>query len=212
MAMSRGLQGPGPYERPHPDGRRNEQGFRIDPEVEAQPEIRRAVVSALVEHEPGVLAKVSGLFARRQFNIEELTVGAIQNEDYARITLVVEEPEPGIEQVRKQLAKLVPVVSVDELDADAIQREIALVKVEGDDPADVKATAEMYDASVVDSTEGTVTLEITGSEGKVDAAIESFERFGVREIARAGTVALERGAEETARKRPPVATDETGDT
>jgi len=212
MAMSRGLQGPGPYERPHPDGRRNEQGFRIDPEVEARPETRRAVLSALVEHEPGVLAKVSGLFARRQFNIEELTVGAIQNEDYARITLVVEEPEPGIEQVRKQLAKLVPVVSVDELDADAIQREIALVKVEGDDPADVKATAEMYDASVVDSTEGTVTLEITGSEGKVDAAIESFERFGVREIARAGTVALERGAEETARKRPPVATDETGDT
>jgi acetolactate synthase-1/3 small subunit len=209
--MSRGLQGPGPYDRPHPEGRRNEQGFRIDPEVEARPETRRAVLSALVEHEPGVLAKVSGLFARRQFNIEELTVGAIQNEDYARITLVVEEPEPGIEQVRKQLAKLVPVVSVDELDADAIQREIALVKVEGDDPAGVKAMAEMYDATVVDSTERTVSLEITGSEGKVDAAIESFERFGVREIARAGTVALERGATETAHKRSRVASEETGD-
>jgi len=209
--MSRGLKGPGPHDRPHPDGRRNEQGFRIDPEVEAEPDTRRAVLSALVEHEPGVLAKVSGLFARRQFNIEELTVGAIGNHDYARITLVVEEPEPGIEQVRKQLAKLVPVLSVDELDADAIQREIALVKVGGEEPADVKAMAEMYDATVVDSSEGTVTLEITGSEGKVDAAIESFERFGVREIARAGTVALERGADETARKRPPVASDETGD-
>jgi acetolactate synthase-1/3 small subunit len=158
-----------------------------------------------------VLAKVSGLFARRQFNIEGLTVGAIQDEDYARITLVVEEPEPGIDQVEKQLAKLVPVVSVNELDADAIQREIALVKVEGEDTADVKAMAEMYDATVVDSTGGTITVEVTGSEGKVEAAIESFERFGVREIARAGTVALERGAEETARKRPPAASEETED-
>ena len=85
------------------------------------------------------------------------------------------------------------------------------MKVEGEDLADVKAMAEMYDATVVDSTGGTITVEVTGSEGKVEAAIESFERFGVREIARAGTVALERGARETARKRPQAATDGTGD-
>jgi acetolactate synthase-1/3 small subunit len=197
--MSRGLQGPGPHDRPHPEGRRNDQGFRIDPEVEAKPETRRAVVSALVEHEPGVLAKVSGLFARRQFNIEELTVGATQNDDYARITLVVEESEPGIDQVTKQLQKLVPVISVTELDGDAIQREIALVKVEGDEPDEVLAVAEMYDADVVDSTGGTVTIELTGSKQKMEAALSTFERFGVREVARAGTVALERGAKETAR-------------
>jgi acetolactate synthase-1/3 small subunit len=197
--MSRGLQGPDPYDRPHPEGRRNDQGFRIDPEVEAQPEVRRAVVSALVEHEPGVLAKVSGLFARRQFNIEELTVGATQNNDYARITLVVEESEPGIDQVTKQLEKLVPVLSVRELDDDAIQREIALVKVDGGKPDKVLAIAEMYDGDVVDSTGGTVTIELTGSKQKIEAALNSFERFGVREVARAGTVALERGDRDTAR-------------
>ena len=209
--MSRGLQGPGPYDRPHPEGRRNDQGFRIDPEVEAQPEIRRAVVSALVEHEPGVLAKVSGLFARRQFNIEELTVGATQNEDYARITLVVEEPDPGIDQVAKQLQKLVPVISVNELDPDAIHREIALVKVDGEDPDEVLAVAEMYDGEIVDSTNGTVTIELTGSEQKIEAALDTFERFGVREIARAGTVALERGRKETARKKGSATTHDTED-
>jgi acetolactate synthase-1/3 small subunit len=217
--MSRGLQGPAPHDRPHPEGRRNSQGFRIDPEVEAEPETRRAVVSALVEHEPGVLAKVSGLFARRQFNIEELTVGATQNEDYARITLVVEESDPGIDQVEKQLQKLVPVIAVNELDPDAIHREIALVKVDGEDPDDVLATAEMYDGTVVDSTDGTVTIELTGSEQKIEAALDTFERFGVREIARAGTVALERGDKETARDTGKTArgkgsatVDEPGDT
>jgi len=209
--MSRGLQGPGPHDRPHPEGRRNDQGFRIDPEVEAQPEIRRAVVSALVEHEPGVLATVSGLFARRQFNIEELTVGATQDDDYARITLVVEEPDPGIDQVAKQLRKLVPVISVTELDDDAIQREIALVKIDGEEPEEVLATAEMYDAEVVDSTGGTVTVELTGSERKIEAALDTFERYGVREIARAGTVALERGEKETARGKGSATTDDTED-
>jgi acetolactate synthase-1/3 small subunit len=209
--MSRGLKGPGPHDRPHPDGRRNDQGFRIDPEVEAQPDTRRAVVSALVEHEPGVLAKVSGLFARRQFNIEELTVGATQNEDYARITLVVEESEPGIDQVTKQLGKLVPVLSVNELQADAIQREIALVKVDGEKPDEVLAVAEMYDGEIVDSTDGTVTIELTGSERKMEAALDTFERFGVREIARAGTVALERGDKETARGKGSATVDDTRD-
>ena len=196
--MSRGLEGPAPHDRPHPDGRRNDQGFRIDPEVEAQPETRRAVVSALVEHEPGVLAKVSGLFARRQFNIEELTVGATMDDDYARVTLVVEESEPGIDQVTKQLGKLVPVISVNELEADAIQREIALLKVDGEKPDEVLAVAEMYDGEVVDATGETVTVELTGSKQKMEAALDTFERFGVREVARAGTVALERGDRETA--------------
>jgi len=195
--MSSEIDSPGPMDRPQPAGRRNTQGIRIDPEVEAEPPVRRAVLSALVAHEPGVLAKVSGLFARRQFNIEELTVGATQDPELARITLVVEEHEPGIEQVKKQLSKLLPVRTVRELDPDAIRREIALVKVEGDAPHDVKAIADMYDAKVVDSSEGTVTLELTGSRGKIEAAIETLDRFGIREVARAGTVALERGAEET---------------
>ena len=195
--MSSEIDSPGPNERPQPEGRRNTQGIRIDPEVEAEPPVRRSVLSALVEHEPGVLAKVSGLFARRQFNIEELTVGATQDPELARITLVVEEHEPGIEQVKKQLSKLLPVRTVRELDPDAIRREIALVKVDCESPQDVKAIADMYGAKVVDSSEGTATLELTGSRGKIEAAIETLDRFDIREVARAGTVALERGAEET---------------
>ena len=195
--MSSGLQGPNPSERTQPEGRRNSQGIRIDPEVEAEPPERRAVISALVEHEPGVLAKVSGLFARRQFNIESLTVGPTENEDHARITLVVEETDPGVEQVKKQLAKQLPVLAVDELDPDAIRRELALIKVSGDRPDEVSAVAEMYDASAVDSTGGTITVELTGSRNKIEAAIETFERFEIEEIARTGAVALERGAQMT---------------
>ena len=195
--MSSGLQGPGPGERTLPEGRRNSQGIRIDPEVEAEPPERRAVISALVEHEPGVLAKVSGLFARRQFNIESLTVGPTENEGHARITLVVEETDPGVEQVKKQLEKQLPVLAVDELEPDAIRRELALIKVSGDRPDEVSAVAEMYDASAVDSTGGTITVELTGSRNKIEAAIETFERFEIEEIARTGAVALERGAQMT---------------
>lgn len=195
--MSQGLKGPAPDERSHPASRRNAQGIRIDPEVEAEPKARRAVLSALVKHEPGVLAEVSALFSRRQFNIESLTVGATENEDYARITLVVEESDPGIEQVEKQLEKLISVIAVDELDPDAIRREIALVKVEGNAPDEINAVADMYGGKVVDASDGTVTVELTGSQQKIEAAIDTFDRFDIREIARAGTVALERGDEIT---------------
>ena len=149
-------------------------------------------MSVLVRHEPGVLARVAGLFARRRFNIEELTVGAIDDE-HGRITLVAREPEPGLRQVLKQLEKVVSVISAEELDADAVRREIALVKVEGDEPANVKALVDMYDGRVVDASEGTVTVELTGSRQKVEAALATLGEVGIREIARAGTVALERG-------------------
>lgn len=195
--MSGGLPGPSPNERPHPDGRRNSQGVRIDPAVEAEPEPRRAVLSATVKHEPGVLAAVSGLFSRRQFNIESLTVGPTEEENRARITLVIEEPEPGIEQAKKQLEKLIPVVSVTELETDATQRELALIKVEGDKPDQVQSVAEMYGGEAVDVSQDTVTVEITGSRQKIEAAVETFHRFEILEVVRTGTAALERGAEET---------------
>jgi acetolactate synthase-1/3 small subunit len=192
-----GLAGPAPEDRPHPEGRRNAQGIRIDPEVEAEPPVRQAVLSALVANEPGVLARVAGLFHRRQFNIESLTVGTTENEEYSRITLVVEEDEPGLEQAKKQLAKLVPVVSVTELEPDAIRRELALIKVEGGSPDAVSAVADMYDANTVDATTETVTVEVTGSQQKVEAAIAAFDQFGVRELKRTGTAALERGTKMT---------------
>jgi acetolactate synthase-1/3 small subunit len=195
--MSGGLEGPTPEERPSPEGRRNSQGIRIDPEAEAEPDRRRAVLSALVEHEPGVLANVSGLFRRRQFNIESLTVGPTTDQDRARITLEIEEPEPGIEQAKKQLQKLVPVIAVTELEPDAIRRELALIKVDGSAPDQVGAVAEMYDGKTVDVSQESVTVEITGSEQKIDAAVETFGRFGIHEIVRTGTAALERGTRKT---------------
>ncbi|XVH31375.1 acetolactate synthase small subunit [Haloferacaceae archaeon DSL9] len=198
MTTEDGLQGPRPEDRPHPEGRRNVHGIRIDPAVEAEQPPRTAVLSTLVEHEPGVLSRVSGLFSRRQFNIESLTVGPTNEEGRARITLVIEEPEAGIEQAKKQLEKLVPVLSVTELSAAAIRRELALIKVDADHPDQVAAVADMYNAETVDATANAVTIEVTGPGRKVDAAIETFQQFGVREIVRTGAAALERGDESTA--------------
>jgi acetolactate synthase-1/3 small subunit len=193
--MSGGMSGPAPDERTRPEGRRNSQGIRIDPEAEVTHEPRQAVLSALVSHEPGVLAEVSGLFSRRQFNIESLTVGPTADGDLARMTIVIEEPEPGVDQAKKQLRKLVPVYSVTELEPEASRRELALIKVEGGQPDDVGAVAEMYGGSAVDITPETITVEVTGSQQKIDAAVEAFGQFGVKELARTGVAAIERGPE-----------------
>ncbi|MFB6267502.1 MAG: acetolactate synthase small subunit [Halodesulfurarchaeum sp.] len=194
--MSGELASPAPEDRQSPRGRRNAQGIRIDPDAAAEPTARRAVISALVDHEPGVLARVSSLFARRQFNIESLTVGPTTDPTLARMTIVVEEPEPGIEQVKRQLAKQIHAHAVREVDG-ATERELALIKVDGDDPAGVTAVAEMYGGEAVRADDEVVTVEITGTEGAIDAAVAAFERFGVREVARTGTAALAQGGEGT---------------
>ncbi|AGN00114.1 acetolactate synthase small subunit [Salinarchaeum sp. Harcht-Bsk1] len=195
---SKALDGPHPEERPEPTGKRNAQGIRIDPEAEAEPEPEVATLSVLVLHEPGVLAQISSLFSRRQFNIESLTVGPTENPDRARITLVIEETRPGIEQAKKQLAKLVPVASVRELERDATLRELALIKVSSDHPDKVQSMAEMYGGQAVDAGAETITVEITGQRPQIENAVEAFERFGVREVTRTGTAALARGTTETA--------------
>jgi acetolactate synthase-1/3 small subunit len=194
-----GLEGPEPEERTRPVGRRNKQGIRVDPDVEAEHEPRRTIISAYVKDEPGVLARVSGLFHRRQFNIESLTVGPTQNEGYSRITLVIEEPEPGIDQAKKQLNKLLPVVHVRELDAEPVARELVILKVNGEEPDKVQAITEMYGGETLDAGPRTITVQITGDEGKIDDAIDAYEQFGILEIARTGQAALARGEEETAR-------------
>ena len=187
--MTGKLPGPGPGERMRPEGRRNEDGIRIDPEAEAKHEPRRAVLSALVEHEPGVLAEVSGLFSRRQFNIESLTVGTTVDESRARMTIVIEETRPGIEQAKKQLRKLIPVVSVRELAHDSVQRELVIVKVNGE---------------TLDAGPRTITIEITGNVQKIDDAIDAYKQFGIREIVRTGYAALARGEQQTAEVEPEV--------
>jgi acetolactate synthase-1/3 small subunit len=193
-----GLPGPAPEERRRPKGRRSSQGIRIDPEAEAEHPPRRTVISALVEHEPGVLARVSGLFSRRQFNIESLTVADTQNDDWARITVVVEEPDPGIDQVEKQLEKVVPVIHVRELETDAVTRELVVVKVDADSPNEVHAITEMYNGKTLDAGPRTITVELTGDEQKINDAIDAYRQFGIREIARTGQTALARGETKTA--------------
>lgn len=189
---------PGPEERNYPTGRRNLEGIRIDPVVEAEHESRRAVISALVEDEPGVLARVSGLVSRRQYNIESLTVGPTTVEGHSRITMVVEETDPGIDQIEKQMAKLKPVISVGEVSGDAVTSELVLLKVQADDPAAVHAVSEMYDGRTVDAGPETITVELTGDNASIDNAIGAFERFGIVEIARTGPTALARGNTPTA--------------
>lgn len=192
-----GLEGPTPTERERPRGRRSKEGVRVDPDAEATFEPRRTTISALVKHEPGVLAEVAGLVSRRQFGIESLTVGPTTNPETARVTLVVEEPEPGVRQVEKQLEKLVPVVSVRELGRDSVRRELVLLKVHGDRPEAVQAVTEMFDGRTLDAGPWTITVELTGNPGKVDDAIDAFRQFGIRELTRTGSTALAAGEEWT---------------
>ncbi|MFC7135226.1 MULTISPECIES: acetolactate synthase small subunit [Salinibaculum] len=214
-----GLRGPGPNERILPEGRRNDQGIRIDPEAEAEHPPERTLLSALVKNEPGVLAEASGLFSRRQFNIESLTVGRTIDPELSRMTIVIEEPRPGIDQAKKQLEKLIPVVSVRELDADAVQRELVIVKVNGEEPDKVNAITQMYDGETLDAGPRTITVELTGDEQKIDDAIDAYEQFGIRELVRTGYAALARGEAPTARVKQPnkaptesqVATQEVSD-
>ncbi|GAB3693455.1 acetolactate synthase small subunit [Halorubrum pallidum] len=189
---------PAPEERPHPEGRRNLEGIRIDPVVEAEHESRRAVISALVEDEPGVLARVSGLVSRRQFNIESLTVGPTTVDGHSRITMVVEETDPGIDQIEKQMAKLKPVISVGEVAGNAVTAELVLLKVQADDPAAVHAVTEMYDGRTLDAGPRTITVQLTGDEDRIDDALDAFRQFGIIEIARTGQTALARGDTPTA--------------
>jgi acetolactate synthase-1/3 small subunit len=218
--MSHGeLPGPDPGERTHPDGRRNSQGIRIDPEAEAERPAERAVLSALVTHEPGVLAEISGLFSRRQFNIESLTVGPTVDGSLARMTIVIEEPRPEIDQAKKQLEKRIPVISVRKLDGSAVQRELVIVKVNGDNPDQVNAITDMYNGETLDAGPRTVTVEITGDQQKIDDAIDAYRQFGIRELVRTGYAALARGEAPTAQVSEPnqapteaqVATEEVTD-
>jgi acetolactate synthase-1/3 small subunit len=202
--MSRGeLPGPEPEDRTQPEGRRNKQGIRIDPETEAEHPPERAVLSALVAHEPGVLAEISGLFSRRQFNIESLTVGPTVDDSLARMTIVIEEPRPGIDQAKKQLEKRIPVISVRELDTDAVQRELVIVKVNGEHPDQVNAITDMYDGETLDAGPRTVTVEITGDQQKIDDAVDAYRQFGIRELVRTGYAALARGEAATAQVSQP---------
>ena len=153
-------------------------------------------LSVLVEDKPGVLARVSGLFSRRGFNIESLAVGPTEHPDISRMTIVVAVDDLPLEQVTKQLNKLVHVIKIVELEPGAsVQRELLLVKVRADPSvrSQVLEVVDLFRAKAVDVTPEAVTIEATGTAEKISALLRNLEPFGIREMVQSGTIAVGRG-------------------
>jgi acetolactate synthase-1/3 small subunit len=154
-------------------------------------------LSVLVENKPGVLARVAGLFSRRSFNIESLAVGPTENPEVSRMTIVVAVEELPLEQVTKQLNKLVNVIKIVELEkSTAVQRELLLVKVRADATvrSQVLETVQLFRAKVVDVSPEALTIEATGTSDKIGALLRMLEPYGIRELVQSGMVAVGRGA------------------
>lgn len=157
----------------------------------------RHTLSVLVQDQPGVLARVASLFSRRGFNIESLAVGPTEVPDVSRMTIVVNVDRLPLEQVTKQLNKLINVLKIVELEADSsVQREIILVKVKADldSRSHILETVQLFRAKVVDVAHDTVTIEATGAHDKLEALLTVLEPFGIRELVQSGMVAMGRGS------------------
>ncbi len=169
----------------------------------------RHTMSVLVENTPGVLARISGLFARRGFNIDSLAVGPTEHPEISRMTIVVNVEEQPLEQVTKQLNKLVNVIKIVQLEPGAgVERELALIKVRTDATTrgQVLETVQLFRAKVVDVNPDSVTIEATGSPDKLAAMLRVLEPFGIRELVQSGMVAIGRGSRSiTDRTLRPVA-------
>ncbi|MFH1149671.1 MAG: acetolactate synthase small subunit [Actinomycetota bacterium] len=153
-------------------------------------------LSVLVENKPGVLARVAGLFSRRGFNIDSLAVGVTEKPEISRMTVVVDVEEHSLEQVYKQLNKLINVIKVIDLpDANSVQRELVLVKVKAEprNRAEIIEIVEIFRGKIVDVGKGTLSVEVTGPGSKLSAFEELLRPYGVEELARTGTIALPRG-------------------
>jgi len=158
--------------------------------------IERHTLSVLVEDRPGVLARVSGLFSRRGFNISSLAVGPTEHPDISRMTIVVAVDDFPLEQVTKQLNKLINVIKIVELEpAASVQRELLLVKVRADATmrSSVLEIVELFRAKAVDVSPEALTIEATGTVEKLAALLRMLEPFGIREMVQSGMVAMGRG-------------------
>jgi len=157
--------------------------------------MKRHTISVLVENHPGVLARIAGLFSGRGFNIESLSVGETEDPTASRMTVVVRGDDLILEQVTKQLNKLVDVIKVSDLTKEQfIERELVLVKVsaDGKSRSEILQICDIFRARIVDVAPTTVTIEVTGTEDKIDALVNMLKPFGIREMARTGSVALTR--------------------
>jgi acetolactate synthase-1/3 small subunit len=161
---------------------------------------RKHIVSILVENKPGVLTRIAGLFARRGFNIDTLAVGPTEDERLSRITLTLDGALHPIDQVTKQLHKLVNVLKIRDLEPqETLARELAIFKVSADGAsrAEVMQICEIFRAKIVDVTKRSVVIEVTGTCDKVDAFEQLVRPFGLIEMARTGEIAISRGRGET---------------
>jgi acetolactate synthase-1/3 small subunit len=156
----------------------------------------RHVLSALVQNQPGVLAHISGMLASRGFNIDSLAVGETEDPNLSRMTFVVHGDDTELEQVRKQLHKIVTVVKVQDISSeDFVERDLMLLKVRADAPqrTDIAVLVEMFRGRVVDISPDTLMVEISGQERKIEAFIELMRPYTILELARTGRIALVRG-------------------
>ncbi len=154
-------------------------------------------VAILVENRPGVLTRVAGLFSRRGFNIESLAVGVTENPDISRMTIVVTGDDRILEQVMKQLNKLIDVIRVSDIPPeDSVNRELALIKVGVDSGtrAEVMQIVDVFRAKIVDVGIKSLVVEVTGDESKINAMEQLLRQFGIKEMVRTGKIAMNRGA------------------
>ncbi len=155
-------------------------------------------ISVLVENQSGVLARISGLFSARGFNIDSLAVGETEDSTVSRMTIVSHGDNRVIDQIMKQLNKLVDVIQVTDLtQAEMIERELILIKIQATaaNRADLMQIVNTFRAKVVDVTPKSLTIEVTGNQSKIDAMLELLRPFGIKEVARTGVIALARGLE-----------------
>ena len=156
----------------------------------------RHVITALVQNRPGVLAHVAGMFAARGFNIDSLVVGRTEEEGFSRMTIVVLGDDRILEQVRKQLAKIVPVVRVrDFKEVEYVERDLMLIRVSAapEKRAEINDLVNLFRGKIIDVSRQSVTAELTGDESKLEAFIELVRPYGIRELARTGVLAMQRG-------------------
>ena len=154
------------------------------------------VIAALVENKPGVLARVSSLFRRRGFNIESLAVGTTEREDISRMTIVVKGDDKTLEQVTKQLNKLIEVIKVSDLSENSVNRMLALIKVavNVENRGEIVEIANIFRARIVDVARDSMIIEITGDEEKIEAFTNLMRAYGIKELVKTGIVSMARGS------------------
>jgi len=160
-------------------------------------EVKQHIFVVLVEHRPGVLQRVSSLFSRRRYNIESISVGPTENPSIARMTIITKGEDKIVEQIEKQLNKLVNVIKVVELNPEtAVCRELCIVKIHTPDnktKEQVIQYADVFRGSIVDVSPKSLSVELTGDSSKIDAFLNFVKGFGVKEVARTGVTAVQRG-------------------